>query len=119
MTTPPAHGPSYYVRTLGDTAVVTPLTDLDATLADHLRDDLMRAAADHPHVVVDLHAAKFIDSAALGLLVRARQEARQHGATFALVAPSPFVQTVLHTMRLDRAFHSYPDRDTALEQLGA
>ncbi|MEU8817143.1 STAS domain-containing protein [Actinoplanes sp. NPDC048796] len=114
--TPPAHGPSYYVRTLDDTALVTPLTDLDATLAGHMRDDLMEAAATHPRVLVDLEAVKFIDSAALGLLVRARQEARQHGAAFALIAPSPFVQTVLHTMRLDRAFITFPDRDAALSR---
>src|SRR5690349_20435694 len=48
------HGASYHLRAHGDTAVVTPLTDLDGDLAESLRDDLMAAVATHPHVVVDL-----------------------------------------------------------------
>ena len=112
------HGASYDVRQLGDYAVITPLTDFDAALADCLRDDLMAAAATHPHVLMDLHAVEFLDSTALGLLVRGRQEARQHEATFDLAAPSRFVLTVLHTMRLDGVFRIFPDQQTALEVLG-
>ena len=113
------HGASYDIRTGDDlgAVVITPLADLDAGLAERLRDDLMRAAALHEHVVVDLHAVRVIDPAGLGLLVRARQEARQHEATFDLVAPSRFVLTVLHTMRLDGVFRAFPDRATALRTL--
>ncbi len=69
----------------------------------------MHASATYSTVVVDLREVGFIDSTALGLLVRARQEARQHDGTFGLVAPSRFVRTVLHTMRLDGAFSIYAD----------
>ncbi|MDM4719271.1 STAS domain-containing protein [Micromonospora sp. WMMA1363] len=55
-------------------------------------------------VTVDLSAVEQIDSVGLGLLVRARQEARQRGAVLCLRAPSRFVLTVLHTMRLETAF---------------
>lgn len=116
---PRTHGASYDVRTLGPAAVITPLTDFDADLAESLRDDLMAAAATHPHVLVDLHAVEFLDSTALGLLVRGRQEARQHGATFDLSEPSRFVLTVLHTMRLEGVFRIFPDQQAALEVLGA
>lgn len=114
-----SHGASYDIRTSDDfgAAVITPLTDLDAHLVERLRDDLMRAAALHEHVVVDLHAVRSIDSAGLGLLVRARQEAKQHDATFDLVAPSRFVLTVLHTMRLDGVFRAFPDLEAALRAI--
>jgi anti-anti-sigma regulatory factor len=69
--------------------------------------------------VVDLHAVTFIDSAGLGLLVRAHQEAKQHDGTFALAAPSRFVLTVLHTMRLDGVFRTFPDRRAALAGIHA
>ncbi|WP_199516635.1 STAS domain-containing protein [Nucisporomicrobium flavum] len=116
---PAHHSASYSIQTHDDVDVtaITPLADLDAALAERLRDDLMRAAAVRRHVVVDLHAAHFIDSAALGLLVRARQEARQHGATFDLVAPSRFVRTVLHTMRLDGVFRTFPDLRSAVNAM--
>jgi anti-sigma B factor antagonist len=113
---PPAQGPWFGIEVDDDAGavVVTPLADLDARLSERLRDDLMRAAAAHAHLLVDLHAVRFIDSAGLSLLVRARQETRRHGGEFSLVAPSRFVQTVLHTMRLDRALRTFPDRRSAV-----
>ena len=91
-----------------DAVVVRPLTDLDREAAEELRPDLMSAAGEGRAVVVDLHAVHLIDSAGLGLLVRAHQEAKQNGGRLALVAPSRFVLTVLHTMRLDGMFTIYP-----------
>jgi anti-anti-sigma regulatory factor len=56
------------------------------------------------YLVVDLGALPVIDPDGLGLLVRARGTARDRGLTLCLAAPSRFVRTVLHTMRLDTAF---------------
>ncbi|MFG1604976.1 STAS domain-containing protein [Actinoplanes sp. NPDC049265] len=94
--------------------VITPMGDLDADAAAVLRHELMTAAEHGGHVIVDLHGVHLIDSPALGLLVRAHQRTREQHGTFALVAPSRFVRTVLHTMRLDTAFTTYDDLDTAL-----
>lgn len=115
----PAHSASYDIRVSdsADAIVITPLSDVDAALAEILRDGLMAAAGSHAHVVVDLRAVHFIDSSGLGLLVRARQEARSHGGTVSLAAPSRFVLTVLHTMRLDTVFPSFPDQESALHQI--
>jgi anti-sigma B factor antagonist len=115
------YGASYDLRTRSDVdaVVITPLSDMDAGLVERLRDDVMRAAHAHAHIVVDLHAVEFIDSAGLGLLVRARQEAKQHDATFTLAAPSRFVLTVLHTMRLDGVFRSFPNHRAALAAIQA
>ncbi|MET8147080.1 STAS domain-containing protein [Actinoplanes sp. NPDC049668] len=113
------HSASYDIRTGADAGVlvITPLTDLDADLSERLRGDLMEAAASYPHIVVDLHAVRFIDSSGLGLLVRARQRARQREATFDLVAPSRFVLTVLHTMRLETAFRTFSDLAVASQTI--
>jgi anti-sigma B factor antagonist len=111
--TPRAYGASYDARVHDNVAVIAPLTDLDAALVERLRTDVMAAVVAHPYVVIDLHAVQFIDSAGLGLLVRAHQEARQHDTVLALAAPSRFVRTVLHTMRLDGVFLSFPDERAA------
>ncbi|MCO8277652.1 STAS domain-containing protein [Actinoplanes sp. TRM 88003] len=113
------HGASYAVRRGEDATFVTPLTDFDAALAEVLREDLMLAAENRRYLIVDLHSVGFIDSTALGLLVRARQEVRRHGGRLGLVAPSRFVRTVLHTMRLDAAFPCYPDQGAALRGMRA
>jgi anti-sigma B factor antagonist len=94
--------------------VITPMGDLDADAAAVLRHELMTAAEHGGHVIVDLHAVHLIDSPALGLLVRAHRRTKEQHGTFALAAPSRFVRTVLHTMRLDTAFTTYDDLETAL-----
>ncbi|MGC4892005.1 STAS domain-containing protein [Micromonospora sp. DT227] len=77
--------------------------------------EAVRRALTHRHgrgerVLVDLTGLEVIDSVGLGLLVRAHQEARRDGRRLCLVAPSRFVLTVLHTMRLDGVFSVVDDR---------
>ncbi|OJF15238.1 STAS domain-containing protein [Couchioplanes caeruleus] len=91
--------------------------DLDQHLVDRIRPALVEAAAAGRHVVVDMRHAGVIDSAGLGLLVRAYRAAKHRGATVCLVAPSRFVLTVLHTMHLDDVFPTYPDTRTAMRHL--
>ncbi|KUL22379.1 STAS domain-containing protein [Actinoplanes awajinensis] len=97
--------------------VVAPLSDLDQQIVEVVRPVVMAAATAGRHVVLDLQGVGVVDSAGLGLLVRAHREARSHGASLLLVAPSRFVQTVLHTMRLDGVFPTFPDQPQALECL--
>jgi anti-sigma B factor antagonist len=62
---------------------------------------------------------RLIDSTALGLLVRAHQDAKRYGRFVCLVAPSRFVITVLHTMRLRAVFPDFPDLGQTREWLAA
>ncbi|MFG1678235.1 STAS domain-containing protein [Micromonospora sp. NPDC049282] len=72
--------------------------------AEAVRRALAHRSVRGDRVLVDLAGLEVIDSAGLGLLVRAHQEARRDGRQLCLVAPSRFVLTVLHTMRLDGVF---------------
>uniref|UniRef100_UPI00155FA31D STAS domain-containing protein n=1 Tax=Actinoplanes derwentensis TaxID=113562 RepID=UPI00155FA31D len=97
-----------------DTRVVVLRTDLDLHRVDQVRPALMEAAESGRDVIVDMSDAGVIDSAGLGLLVRAYRCTRRRGAGLSLVAPSRFVMTVLHTMHLDGMFPVFPDEETAL-----
>lgn len=112
-------GASYELRVHedSDTMVIAPLTDVDAEAAGGLREALEQAVRTHRHVLMDLRSANVIDSAGLGMLVRARQDAKHHGGTLALAAPSRYVLTVLHTMRLDGVFDVFDDATTALDMM--
>ena len=121
---PPAAAPRTYGASFDqreheelNAVTIAPLADLDEHAADVLRPALMSQAASGRHVIVDLCAVNVIDPAGLGLLVRAHREARQRGAAVSLAAPSRFVLTVLHTMRLDGVFPRYADRRHALDAL--
>ncbi|GAA1648035.1 hypothetical protein GCM10009828_091630 [Actinoplanes couchii] len=103
------------IRDVGDGARVVVLrSDLDLNRVDQVRPVLMEAAESGRDVVVDMHDAAVIDSAGLGLLVRAYRCTKRRGAGLSLVAPSRFVLTVLHTMHLDGMFPIFEDEQTAL-----
>ncbi|WP_438874847.1 STAS domain-containing protein [Winogradskya humida] len=70
------------------------------------------------HVIVDLSSVRTVDAEGLALLVRVRQKVRQdHGGWLCLATPSRLVLTVLHTMRLERAFPTFADTPAALAWL--
>ncbi|MFI7658516.1 STAS domain-containing protein [Micromonospora parva] len=113
------HGPGGIlgIDHVDDVTVVAAAGDVDLDTGDTLRNALRHAADMGGHIVVDLSRVHLIDSTGLGLLVRAHRDARERGAALCLAAPSRFVRTVLHTMRLDAAFPIFDSRDDALAQL--
>ncbi|WLS43973.1 STAS domain-containing protein [Micromonospora profundi] len=113
------HGPGgiLAIDHLDDVTVVAATGDIDLEAGDTLRSALRHAAEMGGHVVVDLSRVHLIDSTGLGLLVRAHQDARGRGATLSLAAPSRFIRTVLHTMRLDGTFPIFESRADALAHL--
>ncbi|MGW4500308.1 STAS domain-containing protein [Micromonospora sp. NPDC004336] len=102
---------------LDDVAVVTAAGDIDVDAADGLRAALRQAVDICGHVVVDLTRVHLIDAGGLGLLVRAHRDARERGAVLCLAAPSRFILTVLHTMRLDGLFPVFASPEEAVRRL--
>ncbi|MEV4704322.1 STAS domain-containing protein [Actinoplanes sp. NPDC049316] len=105
---PRDEAPAHVALTVTSPAVLIRVTgDIDLDLVPDLRTGLETAVALRPYVIVDLTAARTVDSLGLGALVRGRSAARQRGGDLLLVAPSRFVQTVVRTMRLHRAFRMF------------
>ncbi|MET0424248.1 MAG: STAS domain-containing protein [Actinoplanes sp.] len=99
----------------------TPHGDVTVRRVEHaadLRDLLADAAGPGRHLVLDLAGLHMLDPDGLALLVRVRQLVRQeHDGWLCLAAPSRLVLTVLHTMRLERAFPTFADSAAALAWL--
>ncbi|SCL23804.1 anti-anti-sigma factor [Micromonospora pallida] len=114
-----AHGPGGVlgIDHVEDVTVVTSTGDVDLDTGDTLRAALRHAADMGGDVVVDLSRVHLIDSAGLGLLVRAQREARERQATLCLAAPSAFVRAVLRTMRLDTVIPTFASREEAVAHL--
>jgi anti-sigma B factor antagonist len=72
------------IRGDGACVVVTLRGELDNVNAADLWAVLSEAVARNPHVVVDLSDLTFIDCASLGVLVRARNRAREAGGDVVL-----------------------------------
>ncbi|RIV41498.1 STAS domain-containing protein [Micromonospora radicis] len=94
------------------------VTDVAPDAGDALRVALRTALDVGGTVVVDLTRVQVIDSAGLGLLVRAHRDVRDRGGRLCLAAPSRFIRTVLHTMKLAGVFPIFDSHDEALAQLG-
>ncbi|MFD1321342.1 STAS domain-containing protein [Micromonospora sonneratiae] len=98
-------------------AVVRLVGDVDLLVADELRQLLTVALSVRQLVVLDLARVSLIDSTGLGVLVRAHRDAKQCGGTLCLAAPSRFIRTVLHTMRLESVFPIFENSEHALASL--
>jgi anti-sigma B factor antagonist len=107
------------LKELREHALIRVHGDLDLALAPDLRDTLGSAVDEHRGVVVDLADVPRLDSAGLGVLIRAHGRARHRGGVICLVAPSRFVLTVLHTMHVDGVFPIFDDTVTALRWIRA
>lgn len=92
-------------RTVGSVrSCVTVTGEVDALTAPDLLEALLAAIEVDPRVTVDLAAVTFMDSQGLSALLRARQEAEDHGGALRLDAVSPPVLKLLQLTRLDAVF---------------
>lgn len=97
-------------------AVVTASGELDAFVADDLT-DAFRGAADSGGVLVDLTAVSFMDSTALGLLVRAVREVDARGGVIRVVLPAGTARRIFELTTLDRVLPVASSRAKALAEL--
>ncbi len=70
-------------------------------------------------LVVDLAAVPFVNSTGIGDLVRVNSQANVQECRVILAAPSPFVEGVLQTTRLDKFFEVCPTVEAALARFQA
>ena len=93
--------------------------ELDLAVAPWLRDQLDAlyvGGADS--VVVDLSAATFLDSTALGVLVSALNRSRERGGIVHLVVQEPQILRVLTITGLQEEFALHKDRAELLRRKG-
>jgi anti-sigma B factor antagonist len=70
-------------------------------------------------IIVDLSDVTYVDSSGLAIFIDALQRARAYGGQIALTGLQENVRMVFEIAKLDQVFQIYPDRDSALKQLGA
>jgi N-acetylglucosaminyldiphosphoundecaprenol N-acetyl-beta-D-mannosaminyltransferase len=87
---------------------------IDASQRMAFTGQLEEALNQSPCLIIDLSAAEFLDSSAVGALVAAAKRAREAGGEVSLAAVPPAINRVLALLRLDHFFETYPDVNTAL-----
>ena len=95
--------------------VVTAAGELDAYVAPELTAALARAGTSR--LVADLTAVSFLDSTALGLLVRTVRDRGQGGGETRVVLPLGTARRIFEITTLDRALPVSASVDEALAEL--
>jgi anti-sigma B factor antagonist len=100
---------------LGQAAVVTLPVEVDITVADQVREDLLSVLNRGPAaLVVDMGGTTFCDSAGVRALVRAHKRAVASRADMVLVITAPAVQRVMAITGVDRLITVSPSVAEAL-----
>lgn len=99
-----------------EAAVLTARGELDAYAAPDIRASFEEAAA-RPVVVADLEAVSFLDSTALGAVVKATRELAEHGARVRVVLPRGTARRIFEITTLDRVLPLAASRTQALDEL--
>jgi anti-anti-sigma factor len=107
------------IHRVSGAVVVAPSGDITSAAADEFRQRITEALRVDHRLIIDLTAARTMDPAGLAALVRGHCEARDRDGTLCLAAPSRFIVTALHTMRLQAVFPVFPDRRTATAWLAS
>jgi anti-sigma B factor antagonist len=99
----------YRVQRVGDLAVVVLPTEVDASIADLLRQDLIAAFDQGVAILIaDMSATTFCDSTALGALIGVHKRAAAAGAELRLVITSAPVHRIMHLTGADQLISLYP-----------
>ena len=73
--------------------------------------------SDNPNVVINLRLVLFINSTAIGSLIKARKRVRGLGGELVLAEPSARVQDALNTLGLGKVIKSFDTEDAAVDHL--
>jgi anti-sigma B factor antagonist len=98
-------------------AVVALTGEVDLYTCPEFKQELLRVIADESSlVVVDLTATTFIDSTALGVIIRGVERLKQQDGRLVVVCADPNIVKVFEVTGLNRIFSVYGSRDEALAQ---
>lgn len=92
--------------------------EVDLYSCPEFKDELLRVISEGArHVVVDLTATTFIDSTALGVLLRGVERLRERDGRLSVSCDDPNICKVFEVTGLDRIFSVYSTREEALGQV--
>jgi anti-sigma B factor antagonist len=93
--------------------------EVDLALAPSMEEQIASALDQSHAVIVDLGAATFIDSVALGTLISARQRCESSGETLYLIVSDHRVKRVFELTGLESAFSMFETRQALMDHVAA
>lgn len=98
-------------------AVVALAGEIDLYTCPEFKQELLRVIADGATlIVVDLTKTTFIDSTALGVIIRGVERLKQRDGRLVVVCADPNIVKIFEVTGLNRIFSVHGSRDEALAQ---
>jgi anti-sigma B factor antagonist len=96
--------------------VISPAGELDLYTCPEFKEELLRVISNRPrHVIVDLTLTTFVDSTALGVLLRGLERLRARDSRLSVVCPEGNILRVFEVTGLDRILEIHRSRAEALD----
>jgi len=101
-------------------AVLTLKGEFDSFVTGSFATEIGKLQGDGANrIVLNQRLVKFINSTALGSIIKARKACREAGGDLVISAPSPAVREAMESLGLDRVFRIFEDDDAAVVALSA
>ena len=92
---------------------------IDSTTAEAFHDQFQSLKDATADVLIDLSRTDYINSDALAEFLRLQAAAKKKSRQVLFISPSPLVQTVFQTTKLDSVLRIVPNRDEAVSAVTA
>lgn len=103
---------------LGGLAVLTLKGEFDSFVTNAFAKEIDKVHADGTHrIVLNMRLVKFVNSTALGAMIKARKSSRGAGGDLVVSEPSPAVREAMESLGLDRLFAIHDDDEKAIAAL--
>ena len=104
------------ISTVDNISIIRPQCDIDSFNVSFLKDKFRDLVDDGCfNIIMDLEKVRFMDSAALGILVSGLKTCIQNSGTLAIINPSHNVENLFKITHLDSVFNVFPSEDDAIE----
>jgi len=105
-------------ESLGGIVVLTLKGEFDTFVTGAFSGEIGNCLAEGAHsIVLNMRLVKFVNSTALGSMIKARKQCLAAHGNLVISQPSPAVREAMESLGLDRLFHVYEDDDAALASL--
>jgi len=103
---------------LSGIVVLTLKGEFDSFVTNPFSNEIAKVHDEGVHkIVLNMRLVKFVNSTALGAMIKARKGCRSAGGDLVVSQPSPSVREAMESLGLDRLFSIFDDDDAALTEL--
>jgi anti-sigma B factor antagonist len=110
-----SHSMNVEIEMKEDVCVIRPQNDIDSFNVSFLKEKLKEQVDQgHYFILMDLIKVRFMDSAALGILVSGLKTCVQNSGSLGIINPSRNVENLFKITHLDSVFKVYPSENEAV-----